>query len=128
MQRSCRAISLLAQVPALDVDFRFRGVHVFGRVVGLEGSAAVGYHAPAHGVDGEHHPLAELVYERAVFLLDGQAGPHQVFVFVTGRAGGFHQGGFPRRGPAQAPLLNGGVLDAAAAVVLVAHGAAFPAL
>ncbi len=77
-------------------------------------------------MDGEHHPFAELVSERAVFLLDGQAGRHQVFVLVTGGAGRIHQGGFSGRRPAQAPLFQGGVLDVAGAVVLIAHSPAFP--
>ena len=113
------------EVAALDIDFRFRRVHILGGVVTLEGAAAEGNDTPAHRMDGEHHTLPELVYQRAVFLLDGQAGCHQVFVFVTGGAGGVYQGAFPGRGPAQAPLLNGGVFNVAGAVIVVAHGAAF---
>ena len=113
------------QVAALDVNLGFGRVHILGRVVGLEGAAAVGDDAPAHRVDGEHHPFAELVHQFSVLLLDGQTGGYQVFVLVTGGTGGVNQGGFARRGPAQAPLLDGGVQDVPLAVILVTHGAAF---
>ena len=116
------------QVTALDVNFRFRGVDVLGRVVCLERTAAVGNDASAHGVDGEHDPLAEFVHQRTVILLDGQAGGNQIFVFIPGCAGGIHQGGFPRGRPAQAPLPDGGVLNTAVPVIAVSHGLAFRAL
>ena len=79
---------------AFGVDGGIGGVDVFGGIVAAEGSAAEGNHASAHRVDGEHHPLAELVREGAVFPLDSQTGVQQIFVFVAGLTGGLQQGVF----------------------------------
>ena len=116
------------EVFALYVNLRFRGVYVFCGVVTLEGTAAVGNHAPAHGVDGEHHPLTELVNEGAVFLLDGKACGNKEFILVTGCTCGLHKGGLTGRSPAKAPLFNGGVLYSALTVIAVTNRAAFSGL
>ena len=116
------------QVAALDVDLRLGRIDVFGRIVRAERAAAERDHAPAHRVDREHHALAELVRQRAVVVLHRQAGAQQVLILVAGGAGGVHQGRPPRRRPAQPPVLDRGILDAAGAEIGIAHGAAFAVL
>ena len=109
------------QVAALDVNLSFRRIDVFGRIVGMEGAAAEGKHAPAHGMDGEHHPLAELVGITAVVALYRQACGHDIFHLVARCKGRIDECRLARRRPAQAEACDGGILEPAFAEVGKAH-------
>ena len=112
------------QVAALDVDFRFRGVHVLGGVVGAQGAAAVGNDSAAERMYWEHHPLAELVLYAAVFPLHGEPGAEEILELVAGGKGGIHQGSAAGRCPAQAEALHGGVFQSPAAEISLTQRAA----
>ena len=81
------------KVAALDVDVGLGRIDILGRVVGAKGSAAEGHHPSAHRVDGEHNPLAELVFQASVLRLHCKARIQDIFFLVTGGPCGIQQGG-----------------------------------
>ena len=89
----------------------------------MQRAAAVGHDAPADRMDGEHHPLAELVHDGAVLAPDRQAGALEILQLIAGGAGRVDQRRPARRRPAEAPLPDGRVFQTAAPVVIVPHGA-----
>ena len=89
----------------------------------MKGPAAESQHAPADRVNGEHHPLAELVHQTAVFTLYGKTGGEQVLGLVPCGHSGVYKGCAARRSPAEPETGDGGVLEPTLAEVLVAHGA-----
>ena len=93
----------------------------------MQRSAAEGDDAPADGMDGEHHPLAELVRQASVLPLHDQAGRHKVLRLVAGGAGCVEQRRLAGRRPTQTPLRNRRVLEAPVPVIGIADVAAFAA-
>ena len=112
------------KLAAFYVNLCFRGVYVLCGVVCVKGSAAEGKHPAAHGMDGEHHPLAEFVCKGAVFPLHGKAGGEEVFGLVAGGACGVQQSRAAGGGPAKAEALYGLILKAAGAQICITYSLA----
>ena len=68
-------------------------------------------------MDGEHHPLAELVLHAAVFPLYGKAGTDKVLELVAGSKRTVKQGSAAGWSPAQAEAFHSGIFQSPAAEV-----------
>ena len=68
-------------------------------------------------MDGEHHPLAELVLHAAVFPLYGKAGTDKVLELVAGSKCTVKQGSAAGWRPAQAEAFHSGIFQSPAAEV-----------
>ena len=115
------------QGAGFHVDLRLLGIHVLGDgLVGEQGASAEGDDAAAHRMDREHHPVVEAVVQGAVRVpLGAEARFQQVFVLVALLLRRFRERVLGFRGPSQAVLGDGLVLEAAGMEILDGDGAAF---
>ena len=72
------------QRPALHIDLRFLGIHVFrDGLVGLESSATESDHSAADRMYREDHAVMECVHHPAVVIFLAQAGIEEVLFLVS---------------------------------------------